>query len=691
MTDSITSKLSKTFDYFRSLTPLSDDGKRVIQTIIDELKKDNDGSTIRYNLASNLSPDLLVSKDFAGNRVFYAKLVVALNLRGVNTPSTAGSREWNVRKFLNALYSPDARDRGFEVFKQNRLDLMKESMDGNNEDPIEREEEETDSLAGDINVDSNEDNAGGSSNGNATSNQNNQPSTNNANTGSSQNQIEFLSTGFHSMMELMKSMISQQHDFFASQNQNKKNQNHRQTETIDTDEDDFKPKYNHANAIKWMQTFYSKGKKFSGTFEENLDAHLEDFRVNCEGQYVPDDQKVRLLRLSLSDDALQFYREFIRGKGLDWSQTEKLFQNHFNAEAKQAEISNELAALRISHIRAASDTDRQALDKVISRISSLAPLAKKRDQDDEAKVTFLRNAVIGTDFASLAIGRIQKGHTYMDLINELKSAITDLQEIARSRNGNVQNQTTNNSWNTQTQDTLFNRYNFPNNSKNQTTVRKCFNCGKQGCRLMICKEPLDANRIARALEEFKKSKPKQWQSKKINLTQCEAQSGDEDDLIEICLAEKLLENPTHDPLGDATSPTDLSAQMDTAFSSIFHDIIGNSSPPENIDNTADQNIMTSRTSTHLSPKINFNNSISGLAQLSNNNNHMSTIRPLSLFSNFKNNNVNHLTSSNDDMQQSQHNDHCAGHTGQIFQIGFERDVETEGFWHGESSADTPRE
>lgn len=98
--------------------------------------------------------------------------------------------------------------------------------------------------------------------------------------------------------------------------------------------------------------------------------------MNCKGQHVPDDQKVRVLRLSLADDALQFYREFVRGKGLNWNQTENLFHNQFNADAKQAEISNELAAIRISQTRSALDSDREALDKILSRISSPGPLGK---------------------------------------------------------------------------------------------------------------------------------------------------------------------------------------------------------------------------------------------------------------------------------------------------------------------------
>lgn len=49
-------------------------------------------------------------------------------------------------KTLNALYSADARDRGFELFKKTPLYLMKESMDENNKEHIECVEEETDSL-----------------------------------------------------------------------------------------------------------------------------------------------------------------------------------------------------------------------------------------------------------------------------------------------------------------------------------------------------------------------------------------------------------------------------------------------------------------------------------------------------------------------------------------------------------------
>lgn len=74
------------------------------------------------------------------------------------------------------------------------------------------------------------------------------------------------------------------------------------------------------------------------------------------------------------------------------------FYQHFNAEAKQVDISNELSSIRISNIISKKDTHKQSLDKVIPRISDLAPLAKQCDQDDKAKVIVLRNAVLGKHF-----------------------------------------------------------------------------------------------------------------------------------------------------------------------------------------------------------------------------------------------------------------------------------------------------
>lgn len=51
-------------------------------------------------------------------------------------------------------------------------------------------------------------------------------------------------------------------------------------------------------------------KKLSVTVHENLEAHLENFQVNCEVQNFVNDQKAVFAFLSLLDGALQFYSIF---------------------------------------------------------------------------------------------------------------------------------------------------------------------------------------------------------------------------------------------------------------------------------------------------------------------------------------------------------------------------------------------
>lgn len=68
----------------------------------------------------------------------------------MNTLATAGKKEWNIPKPLNAPYCAGARDRAFELFATLLPDLMKERMDENIEAHIGQQGDEEDSLAADI-------------------------------------------------------------------------------------------------------------------------------------------------------------------------------------------------------------------------------------------------------------------------------------------------------------------------------------------------------------------------------------------------------------------------------------------------------------------------------------------------------------------------------------------------------------
>ena len=163
----------------------------------------------------------------------------------------------------------------------------------------------------------------------------------------------------------------------------------------------------------------------------------------------------------------------------------------------------------------------------------------------------------------------------------------------------------------------------------------------------------------------------------------------EEDLIEICLAEKLIDDPTFDPIDEEKNNTKLSAQMDTAFSSIFHSGIGTPSTIQNNSICTTQNITPLPFSNDSSPNINFNNSPCGLAQLNPNDANSKNDSPRNLFSNLKRDFTNQQQKSL--IHTGDYDNQSTSHSEQLFKIGSERDIETEGFWQEESLADTPRE
>lgn len=70
----------------------------------------------------------------------------------------------------------------------------------------------------------------------------------------------------------------------------------------------------------------------------------------------------------------------------------KPFSARYALITKQAKVSNRLAALRIDDGKGERDDDYEELDRLTKRINKLAPIVRRKDRDDEAKVGFLTKA-----------------------------------------------------------------------------------------------------------------------------------------------------------------------------------------------------------------------------------------------------------------------------------------------------------
>lgn len=66
-----------------------------------------------------------------------------------------------------------------------------------------------------------------------------------------------------------------------------------------------------------------------------------------------------------------------------------------------------------------TEDDHEALERLVENIKALTPTAKRKDQDEEAKVNVVKIAVMGTDLGLSAAKRLKEGKEYQGLISAL--------------------------------------------------------------------------------------------------------------------------------------------------------------------------------------------------------------------------------------------------------------------------------
>ena len=131
------------------------------------------------------------------------------------------------------------------------------------------------------------------------------------------------------------------------------------------------PIFKREIALGHLQRYYSKARKFGGYFEEDLENALAEFNTPCCRQLTPDDVKPELLRLSITSQALNFFKS-INTTTLPWDVLESKFRAPFMSRTKKATISVDLDLLHILTLRSETDSDREALDNLIDRLEKVS-------------------------------------------------------------------------------------------------------------------------------------------------------------------------------------------------------------------------------------------------------------------------------------------------------------------------------
>lgn len=271
-------------------------------------------------------------------------------------------------------------------------------------------------------------------------------------------------------------------------------------------------------------------RKFDGDFMADWPAHLEDFLDLCDDENIPDDDKPKMLKLTLEKEARTFYNSKIRGKNLHWENVVTLFNAEYASTTKRAVFSSDLRSLKFDQFVKDGRPADEALRMLCQRIIKLSAVAKRNDNTDEARAEILRTAVLGETFATMALSRVSDEYSFSELKKALHQSIIDLRDSRKSRNSanvlyygtcddsncdyndiNYHSQSRLRHRHPHTHRQEYNRPHHHNNShrrqQHESRIR-CFNCEKQGCSLAACKQKPDLQRIAKNLSAFRRRHPK---------------------------------------------------------------------------------------------------------------------------------------------------------------------------------------
>ncbi|GAB0496835.1 hypothetical protein MMPV_008156 [Pyropia vietnamensis] len=267
--------------------------------------------------------------------------------------------------------------------------------------------------------------------------------------------------------------------------------------------------------------------KFSGNLVEAWMEYVAEYQQVARDYDLNQMQRFQYMHNILSGDAKRYYLDKVQGYATSFTQAVDMISTEYNSIVRQNRVKNYLSSYRMSSLTRDGVSEAAALEQTYKTITKLAPQVPRSHQGDAHKVEFLRNAVVGSPWATEPLSRIAThGLTFQQLYGELEAAL-HLHKEARLA---VAHANSSSSRPLTTQDVpgiLFSgqgRYARPvtNSSAftnkrpggvyragrgNPLAIMGCFNCDDPAHTMKDCPHPINAVRAAeRKLDYYAKKK-----------------------------------------------------------------------------------------------------------------------------------------------------------------------------------------
>eukprot|EP00170_Pyropia_yezoensis_P000401 contig_2207_g402 len=136
------------------------------------------------------------------------------------------------------------------------------------------------------------------------------------------------------------------------------------------------------------------------------------------------EQRFQYMHNILIGDTKRFYLDKVQSYATSFSQAVDMVSTEYNSIVLQNRVKNYLVGYRMSTLLSDGVTEAVALEQTYKTITKLAPQVPRSHQGDSHKVEFLRNAVVGSPWATEPLSRIAThGLTCQKLYGELGAAL----------------------------------------------------------------------------------------------------------------------------------------------------------------------------------------------------------------------------------------------------------------------------
>lgn len=293
------------------------------------------------------------------------------------------------------------------------------------------------------------------------------------------------------------------------EHQSPKYNSHIQPEQFNRNESNSHKTHNDI-ALRYRES----NKQYSGADEEDLEEFISKYNIHARDCKLNDQEKLQYFHNMFRNDAWRVYNNSILPRVDTFESACTLTRKHFNPENTQTRIKDELSTLRLEDFSKKEGSTRGGLKKLIAYIRDKSALCPESHRHESHRVDFLKEAIIGNDWADSILSKVDNNTSYQSLGNDLLKKL-QFEEKKKLKQGSMKKPTDehqDDSSDEERKPKIF--FTQPKYTKHLSKTlfpgyensNSCWNCDKPGHKYFKCHKPIDYEKIATRKISYLKNK-----------------------------------------------------------------------------------------------------------------------------------------------------------------------------------------